>query len=1651
VYQVKNIKKILRKINTGESGQILILVLVFMVVGSIILVPLLSFMATGARSGEVFETKTEELYAADAGIQDAVWQVSSGKVNKLTSPSHYSQYDYATEWDDPITTSVNDKSMEVTIQNIWIPKDISIPGDPETIIEGVWDESLGGNFIKLLITGSVNQSTPTQYEIKILYNSATGDGNFKISELGVWLPNGFTYVAGSSNLEGYTLASTSSYKSGQAVIWDFAGGVLFSSLPNYISGGGTGTTSSAKITFTFNPAQTGKTPIALSWMVPDTSVTGFYDLPVVWDADAKVYKLTSTSGDSTVESFVAKSETRKMQAAISGEYYATGNSLLEDSNGDDSREDWVNGISAATAYSSAGVTSGNIPQDAEVAGAFLYWSAWREDTSSTYLSPLNPDDAGSSSDITNIWTRSGSTSPNTTAWGNSSPVGNYQGHYAPNPSPGPTGYENLTLKNPLDLSSYAKDSVTVSWKQWVPTVTPTQVFYEDCTDFTSPPMNWNTSGASGNPTNIPTGDGDSSGIWTTTPLWSKVDETAPDDNDFITGSVGNGIQTSVPFSEGDSHGNWATAPLWSKVDEITANDTDYITGTTLSENQTMVPTADGDTSGTWNTAPCWDDVDETTFNDSDYMTGTVSGNQIRYPSGDFLPPSGTWDKTSNMYSYVDETAPDGDTSYLLHGTTAGNVLFSFSAFNIPAGSVVQNLTVYLVARDNTNGTNKMQPAIRVGSPTSTNYLTTSTSTEVPNAYGTIISYAYNTNPLRSAAWTVDDINGIGSYALKGFGVRSADASPQIRLTQVYAQVNYTTSSTGYKLFSFSPSFSVPSEASIANITVYFRAGEVTSGTNNIRASIKANGTRYNGTSIDPTTTLTTYNYLFTTNPDTGTAWTVEDINGTGPNPLQQFGVYSSDLAPDIQVTMVYAQVNYEYSYQLFNIASLSVPASASVTNVTVYVRARDATSGSNDIRPCINVNGIRYNATFGNDPPIPTSPYTTYNYVYNTNPATGLAWTAADVNGTGSNPLQQIGVFSNDLTPGIQVSMIYIQVNFEAGGYQLFTFSPFEIPAGGTVTNITVNIRARDATSGTNDIRPCIMVNGAKYYPISGNDPTTSFATYSYSFATNPDTGLSWTTDDINGTGLHPLQQFGVYSSNLVPDIRVSMVYAQVAYEGSRWSFSSGQFQGRGTSSAGTAQRTLTMNESIDLHSYAPGTVSISWDQSASLAVDSTDHFYYAFYNGSWSTNYEAFSGNSPSSLFNIVVPDDYLKSNFKMRFFFDFNSTDEYVYIYEIYIRYSNDGLDFAFYDGISWSDNYQAFRWNAGIPTSEPTPASNNNFSFVIPQEYLTDSFKIRFSLVGFDGTNENCNIDDITVTVSGMQPDASINFKINGTQVYYDSSGPQTGTHKLTASKSQVVRNYQYSYGGSDPHGYSYSCFRDVTTLVRTFTIPTADGNYPGYATYTVGDVFANTDDQWSYAGWSLIIIYTSAETYGHQLYLFDNFIYSNQDPEDGINVDFDNDDEPGGTITGFFVPNPVSGEVNAAKITCFVGEGDEIYSGDFLALNAPEELRNNPTDYTHYESYKLWDGTTSSAPGDEGHQPNNSSHPNNVWNSKSTGLSAEGVDVDTFNVTWASGLLNPGDTSARIELVTRRDVWNLVYMIVSFRSSITTGGSIAYLIK
>ena len=108
-------KETVKKIIRDEKGRVLELVLILLTVGGLILAPLLGLMSTGLLAGQVYEKKTDELYAADAGVEDAVWKIDNqvDEVKYLYCGGGNHSWSYP-EPGDP-AFKVNNKSVAVTI------------------------------------------------------------------------------------------------------------------------------------------------------------------------------------------------------------------------------------------------------------------------------------------------------------------------------------------------------------------------------------------------------------------------------------------------------------------------------------------------------------------------------------------------------------------------------------------------------------------------------------------------------------------------------------------------------------------------------------------------------------------------------------------------------------------------------------------------------------------------------------------------------------------------------------------------------------------------------------------------------------------------------------------------------------------------------------------------------------------------------------------------------------------------------------------------------------------------------------------------------------------------------------------------------------------------------------------------------------------------------------------------------------------------------------------------------------------------------------------------------------------------------------------------------------------------------------------------
>jgi len=329
-------------------------------------------MGTGVKSGQVYEQKNAEIYAADAGVEDALWHIRNDLVEDLIGEG-YDEYDYSSPYSYPYDLSVNGKNVTVSIQNIWIPKDIPDPS-PSEARQIIADE-------KLLIIGYPSSSAST-YEIKIVYDWEPGlDDDLKVKTIGLWLSPGFEYDGGCS-LEGepfYSDPVVSLYKGGTAVVWTFASPPALEGFPVVDPG------PPMVVTFTFKyTGPEGQLPELVSSWVDTTGVTG---ITYSWDDSIRLYKIVSKAGGIQIEAYGAKTKFRKLKSTISSDYVPAGNRLSQATATSGTNKNFRDRLYAQSdstilrigleeVFEEGSAPAGYIPEEAIIEDVYLYWSGW---------------------------------------------------------------------------------------------------------------------------------------------------------------------------------------------------------------------------------------------------------------------------------------------------------------------------------------------------------------------------------------------------------------------------------------------------------------------------------------------------------------------------------------------------------------------------------------------------------------------------------------------------------------------------------------------------------------------------------------------------------------------------------------------------------------------------------------------------------------------------------------------------------------------------------------------------------------------------------------------------------------------------------------------------------------------------------------------------------------------------------------------------------------------------------------------------------------------------------------------------------------------------------------------------------------------------
>ncbi len=262
-------KTAFNKLMRNEKGQALPIVLVLLLLGGLITAPLLGYMGTGLIAGRVHEDRMEELYAADAGVEDALWRIINDDASLPTNIGDNWIYSLA---------DINGKGVGV---------DIVMEETEEGFLKDLLEVNYSGVHGDWQVVDDVIGAGT--YEITITYNG-TANKEF-ITGVGAWLEGDYDYVAGSaSNMTDdfpiYNFEERDSYKGGTAFIWEWTG-------PNKVEFGSQSGVYTRTLTFEFAPSIIPG--VYISWAVANQASIGVVNSNVTF----RTYKITATATDNT--------------------------------------------------------------------------------------------------------------------------------------------------------------------------------------------------------------------------------------------------------------------------------------------------------------------------------------------------------------------------------------------------------------------------------------------------------------------------------------------------------------------------------------------------------------------------------------------------------------------------------------------------------------------------------------------------------------------------------------------------------------------------------------------------------------------------------------------------------------------------------------------------------------------------------------------------------------------------------------------------------------------------------------------------------------------------------------------------------------------------------------------------------------------------------------------------------------------------------------------------------------------------------------------------------------------------------------------------------------------------------------------------------
>jgi len=167
-----------QQIMKGEKGQALPIVLVLMLVGGLLIAPSLSYASTSLNAGRVVEKNVNGLYAADAGVEYALWHIVDGSDTPKELPENVNQ----------LKVKIDAKEKK--------------KGEGKgtyTLYYGELTET-GPHYDWLAVDGEMEliEEETYQYTITVTWQPEQGKPPIDLKEIGVRLPVGYSYQPGSA-------------------------------------------------------------------------------------------------------------------------------------------------------------------------------------------------------------------------------------------------------------------------------------------------------------------------------------------------------------------------------------------------------------------------------------------------------------------------------------------------------------------------------------------------------------------------------------------------------------------------------------------------------------------------------------------------------------------------------------------------------------------------------------------------------------------------------------------------------------------------------------------------------------------------------------------------------------------------------------------------------------------------------------------------------------------------------------------------------------------------------------------------------------------------------------------------------------------------------------------------------------------------------------------------------------------------------------------------------------------------------------------------------------------------------------------------------------------------------------------------------------